>query len=212
MKKNPTDIFKKCKKCGEEKSLDLFYDKKSNKDGKESKCKTCKSERYKMLNADPERKAIRNFSAKEWYKNNKESHSSKAAERYIKNKARWNALSEEEKAIRRKKRQQRKMANPNYRAIKACRRRLARYIKNKNHNTVELLGCSPLQLREHLESLWKVGMSWDNYGFEGWHIDHKLPISSFDLSCPEQTKECFHYTNLQPLWAKENWTKGSKIM
>ena len=157
---------------------------------------------------------------KKWYEENKEIHKNRCRayvevnkkEIKAKTKTRWDALTEEEKAIRRKKRQELKKKNPNYRAIKACRRRLARYVQKKTSNTVELLGCSPIELRLHLESLWMQGMSWDNYGLEGWHIDHKLPITSFNLSCPEQVKKCFHYTNLQPLWAKDNLSKGAKII
>jgi len=56
----------------------------------------------------------------------------------------------------------------------------------------------------------KPGMTWDNYGYYGWHIDHKVPCSNFDLSKPEEQYKCFHYTNLQPLWAEENLIKGGK--
>ena len=54
-------------------------------------------------------------------------------------------------------------------------------------------------------------MTWENHGRYGWHIDHIMPCSSFDLTDPEQQKKCFHYTNLQPLWAHENMSKGAKI-
>jgi hypothetical protein len=54
-------------------------------------------------------------------------------------------------------------------------------------------------------------MSWDNYGFYGWHIDHIKPCSYFDLSDTRQQDLCFHYTNLQPLWAKDNMKKHGKI-
>jgi hypothetical protein len=47
-------------------------------------------------------------------------------------------------------------------------------------------------------------MSWDNYGIAGWHIDHIKPCCTFDLTDLEQQKQCFHYTNLRPLWAKDN--------
>jgi HNH endonuclease. len=53
-------------------------------------------------------------------------------------------------------------------------------------------------------------MSWDNYGRDGWHIDHIRPCASFDLTDPEQQRQCFHYTNLQPLWAADNIRKGAK--
>jgi hypothetical protein len=52
-------------------------------------------------------------------------------------------------------------------------------------------------------------MTFDNFG--KWHIDHIIPCASFDLTKPEQQRQCFHYTNLQPLWAFENLSKGSKI-
>lgn len=55
-------------------------------------------------------------------------------------------------------------------------------------------------------------MSWENYGIRGWHIDHIKPCASFDLSIIEEQKECFHYTNLQPLWWHENLAKSDKII
>jgi hypothetical protein len=65
------------------------------------------------------------------------------------------------------------------------------------------------QLRQHLEAQFTDGMSWDNYGRDGWHIDHIRPCASFDLTDPEQQRQCFHYTNLQPLWAADNIRKGA---
>ncbi|NBT08982.1 MAG: hypothetical protein EBS98_09300, partial [Chitinophagia bacterium] len=49
-----------------------------------------------------------------------------------------------------------------------------------------------------------------NYGKFGWHLDHIQPCASFDLTDPSQQKKCFHYSNIQPLWAKDNWSKGSR--
>jgi hypothetical protein len=214
MKKNPNHLLQKCQECLELKPLDDFYNRRS---GKECKCKTCKSEYYKKRNANPEINARNKSFNKNYYQNNKDKMLSRNRMRYenkkqeikeqIKN--RWNNLSEVERGILRKKRQENKKANPNYKAIKAHRRRLAKTINKKTCKTIEVLGCSPLELRLHLESLWTEGMSWDNYGFKGWHIDHKIPIALFDLSCPEQMKICFHYTNLQPLWAKDNLSKGA---
>jgi hypothetical protein len=81
----------------------------------------------------------------------------------------------------------------------------------RNQKTVsmsEYLGCSLQELRIHLESQFKPGMSWNNYSLEGWHVDHIKPLNLFDLSDPDQIKIACHYTNLQPLWAKDNRSKG----
>ena len=74
----------------------------------------------------------------------------------------------------------------------------------------QLLGCSFETARKHIESLFKPGMSWNNYG--KWHMDHIIPCASFDLRCPVQQLACCHYTNLQPLWAFDNMSKGSQIL
>lgn len=78
----------------------------------------------------------------------------------------------------------------------------------KSKSTLKLIGCSIKQLRNYLQSKFKNNMSWSNYG--KWHIDHIRPCCSFDLSKPSQQRKCFHYTNLQPLWALENLRKGKK--
>lgn len=73
---------------------------------------------------------------------------------------------------------------------------------------MEFIGCSMTQLKSHLSSQFKDGMSWDNYGRKGWHIDHIIPCYSFDLIDPNEQKKCFHYTNLQPLWWLDNCRKN----
>jgi len=73
-----------------------------------------------------------------------------------------------------------------------------------------MIGCSELQLKRHLESRFKKGMSWDNYG-KAWHVDHTLPCASFDHRSKNQRLQCWHWTNLQPLDASENIRKGAKI-
>lgn len=80
----------------------------------------------------------------------------------------------------------------------------------KAETTFNLVGCSVAELRSHLESLFTEGMSWENYGINGWHIDHIKPCAAFDLTDPNQQKECFHYSNLQPMWAKDNLLKRDK--
>jgi hypothetical protein len=76
----------------------------------------------------------------------------------------------------------------------------------KLSTTMKLVGCSIEQLKKHLETQFKPKMTWHNYG--KWHIDHIRPCACFNLSKLEEQKKCFHYTNLQPLWAEENLRKG----
>ncbi len=78
----------------------------------------------------------------------------------------------------------------------------------KYKKSSELLGCTISELKKHLETKFKKDMSWSNYG--QWHIDHIEPCVKFNLKCPVQQIACFHYSNLQPLWAKENLSKGGK--
>jgi len=90
------------------------------------------------------------------------------------------------------------------------RRRLAKALKrnSKSLSTMKLINCNIEFLKQHLEKQFTEGMSWDNYGL--WHIDHIRPCFSFDLSKPEEQAKCFHYTNLRPLWAIDNYKKGRK--
>lgn len=78
---------------------------------------------------------------------------------------------------------------------------------NKTQSTNDLIGCTGLDACNHIENLFTEGMSWENYG--EWHIDHIRPCASFNLQDPEEQKKCFHYTNLQPLWGKDNDSKNS---
>lgn len=81
---------------------------------------------------------------------------------------------------------------------------------NKQGKFVELAGIGVDGLMSYLESKFKKGMSWDNYGTKGWHIDHIKPLCLFDLTQLGQQKIAFHYANLQPLWWFENMKKGKK--
>lgn len=81
----------------------------------------------------------------------------------------------------------------------------------KSGSSIDNLGCSIEELKVYLESIFLPGMTWENRGINGWHIDHIVPLVSFDLSNLEQLKKACHYTNLQPLWAIDNLQKGSKL-
>lgn len=80
---------------------------------------------------------------------------------------------------------------------------------SKSAHTMKLLDCSIPELRLYIESKFQKGMTWDNYG--EWHLDHVIPCDTFDLTDSEQQKICFHYTNLQPLWAVDNLKKHNKL-
>jgi hypothetical protein len=94
-------------------------------------------------------------------------------------------------------------------SLRCATKRIAYYSgAKKKFPTVKLLGCSFKEAKEYLESKFKDGMNWDNFG--KWHIDHIRPLASFDLTDVNQQLIAGHYTNLQPLWASENISKGSK--
>lgn len=99
--------------------------------------------------------------------------------------------------------------NTNYKLCKTLRNRLRDVLKNdrKLGLAVRNLGCTIEELKRHLEDQFQEGMTWDNWG--EWHIDHIIPLSSFDLSDREQLLKACHYTNLQPLWAKYNILKSN---
>lgn len=77
----------------------------------------------------------------------------------------------------------------------------------------ELVGCNSRELAAHLESLWKPGMDWSNYGWGNgkWQLDHIRPICSFDRTSREGLKAAFHFSNTQPLWHEENMEKAASI-
>lgn len=78
-------------------------------------------------------------------------------------------------------------------------------------SAVQRLGCTLDEFKVHIESQFQPGMSWENWSMRGWHLDHIRPLDSFDLTKPEELAKACHYSNMQPLWAKENWSKGARI-
>lgn len=116
------------------------------------------------------------------------------------------------KKLKKEYRAKKRSSDPNYKIIVTLRKRLWKALNKgfKHGSAVESLGCTIQELREHIEKNFQPGMSWNNHGLRGWHIDHIKPLSSFDLTDREQFLQACHYTNLQPLWAKDNLVKGSK--
>lgn len=109
-----------------------------------------------------------------------------------------------------------KKKDPKFRAICAMKARLVRILgasgkKKSKASVTEFLGISRNGFVAHIESLMLPGMTWENRSIGVWHIDHIIPCSVFDHSIPRQVKDCWHYTNLRPLWGKENLVKYNKM-
>lgn len=105
----------------------------------------------------------------------------------------------------------------NFRLSSCLRKRIHSVLKgkSKSSDTMELIGCSIDYLKNHLENKFQYDMTWENYGRgdknkKEWHVDHIIPCCKFDLTKEEEQRKCFHYSNLQPLWAVDNIKKGGK--
>jgi hypothetical protein len=107
---------------------------------------------------------------------------------------------------------QRRQIDPMYCVIQNLRRRIRHQchaIKlEKNFVTIEALGCNTLEFKQHIQGKFQDGMTWDNYGKNGWEVDHIKPISL--ATTLEEVHLLNHYTNLQPLWGPDNWKKSNK--
>lgn len=140
----------------------------------------------------------------QYYLDNKDTYLEKTKQYQLENKTRYKQLNREYMKKRRH-------ADPSFRISSNLRTRIWHAIKgySKSASTTELVGCTIEELKAHLESKFTEGMTFENYGM--WHVDHILPCASFDLSDPETQNKCFHYTNLQPLWALDNLRKSDKL-
>ena len=211
--------MKKCSTCKEDKELSEFHKNKSREDGLSHRCKHCAREsvrkhyiknrervlEYKKIyfkeNIDKIRERKRRY---------RENNADKVRE-----KGRLYRKNNSDK-INKQKKEYMASNTETVKKVKLANRIRARIYKSLKMNrkcasSMELLGCDIDFLKKHLESMFKDGMTWDNHGCDGWHIDHIIPCASFDLSDPEEQKKCFHYTNLQPLWAHENFSKNAKL-
>jgi hypothetical protein len=114
---------------------------------------------------------------------------------------------------------ERRRIDPKFRMINSLRRQINRYFKGKirSAHTAELVGCSWDFLMDHFKSKFynrknnDEEMTMGKYGIRGWVIDHIKPLSSFDLSDPDQQKIACHWTNLQPLWWEDNLEKSDRL-
>lgn len=193
--------LKKCTKCNAIKDLNNFYLDKSSKDQRMDYCADC----WKKRN-------------KEWSQNNQEKekeyderYNKENKEKLLLYRQQYNSRAEV-KEKQNKYRRERRKEDPEYKLRYYLRTRLNKAIKrnSKVGSAVSDLGCSIKELKEHIEKQFQTGMSWENHAPDGWHIDHIVPLSSFDLTDREQFLKACHYTNLQPLWWRDNLSKGDK--
>lgn len=206
---------KKCLCCKKNQPLEKFY---KGKRGVFSRCKKCTltaNKTYRNRNLDKYRGSSRK---RYWKDPEKARHLKKEGQRKFKDqKAKYDKKyrkdNKERIAKYKKDWERRNRNNPINRIKRNLRRRLLHALKGnlKSNNTFYLLGCSTEEFKKYLEGLFLEGMSWDNYGQFGWHIDHIKPCHKFDLSKEDQQKECFHYTNLRPLWWRDNLTRRRNI-
>jgi hypothetical protein len=161
---------------------------------------------------------------KKWRDKNKEKLSKKHKLWYENNKNKWNDYIKEYRKnnidkirqIKRDYERNRKATDPLYKLITNFRTAIWTVLKESNVDKYghyfDILQYTPEELINHLEKQFKDDMTWDNYGI--WHVDHKLPITSFDIQemGDEEFMRCWCLENLQPMWGEENIRKSNKIL
>ena len=156
----------------------------------------------------PETKERLKKNYSEWYEKNKEHRKEYLKQWRIDNIDKW-------KKLKRDYERNRKARDPLYKLISNFRTAIYQVLKEsnveKNKSYFDILGYTPEELIIHLEKQFKDDMTWDNYGV--WHVDHKLPITSFDIQemGDEEFMKCWCLDNLQPMWGEENIRKSNKL-
>ena len=203
-----------CSKCQKSLDLNLFYKCARYADGYRSHCKNCISNQARN-NRESNKERYKNR-YKKYYQGHKEEKAryqkSKIEQLREYNRNYYHKNNIKESVNNRFKN------NPELRIKRIFRSRLVDVVKGKSKTSaiLEYLGCSYSFLIQYLESKFQEGMTWDNYGNPNgdhsncWHIDHIIPVSSMGTD-ENSLRIIWHYSNLQPLWAKDNLSKGSKI-
>jgi hypothetical protein len=223
-------MSKNCTGCKITKNLTEFNKNKSSADGLSYKCKACKAEidaKYRETHKESIRAkdkiycAINSEKKKErakiWYSENKER--SKESKRI------WNGKNAEYIRAHKRKyndanrdwlnkymneyQKNRYQTNIAYRLRQLCNSRIRACLRKKTKSTIEYIGCTTEFLKAWIESQFYDDMSWDN--MRTWHIDHVKPCASFNFDEESDIYECFHWSNLRPLYAKENIAKRDKL-
>jgi len=218
-------MTKRCTRCGQDKEVACFGSNTRSKDGYQVWCRVCRAE-YRHDNADKVREQYRR-----WYVSNKDrvavsSRAYREANRdsiraqkkgyYEANRDhaldRMRAYRTKNRSRLREYETSQRHGDTQVRLAVNLRNRINRAINSrwKNGSAVRDLGCSIADLVRHLEGQFTAGMSWGNWGRDGWHIDHVKPLASFDLTDRGQFMEACNWRNLRPIWGQENLAKGAR--
>lgn len=178
--------MKVCGFCKLEKERTEYNKNKTQKDGLQDKCRECQ-----------------HSTALTYRKKNRAAKAAYDRKYQSDNKERLNSVKRTYAACR-------KANDPAYALLRNLRTRVSQAMdgRGKDAPTIELLGCTADQFREHVESQFVDGMGWSQRGL--WHLDHSLPISAFDLAKPKHQRYAFHWSNCQPMWAEDNLRKSDK--
>lgn len=190
--------MKTCTKCLKLLDYTYFHRAKNIPDGYHTRCMVCK-----------------NKSGRKHYHKNKESINVEKRKKYCPKVKHGYYLKNKEKiqqrtALYKKNRYHVDLEFKIYELLSAGLRRLLRG-KSKNNRALHYLGCTVSEFQEYIESKFQDGMGWENWSQSGWHLDHIIPLSSFNLLDEGEIMVACHYTNFQPLWAKDNFKKGAKL-
>ncbi|PRA81647.1 HNH endonuclease [Ochrobactrum sp. MYb29] len=230
-----------CPQCGVWKPLDQYKKRKitkKSKSGMNSECKACEKirnakyyqenkdrvrERVRVWKADnPEKKTIYDASYRERHPDRVKESAKKwlrtdplAREKKNVYSKKWKRENPEKVKDITKKASQKRLSVPGVRLNNAIGRAMRSALgkgEKAGRRTFDTLGYTKQELMAHLEALFLPGMTWDNYGLHGWHIDHKIPKSLFHFQTTDDFnfKRCWSLENLQPLWATDNRKKHAK--
>lgn len=219
-------MLKICTKCNKEKNINEFHKKSNSKDGYRSNCRECsskynksrkeKSKEYNKIYQNKNAIIIKENKRKYYLDNidyfkekNKNTNNCLDIEKKREYQKKYYNKSETKKKIKEYRKNKAKM-DPLYKLTLNIRKRIRISLKSNHIVNIskyeEILGCSFLDFRCHIESLFIDGMTWSNYG--KWHLDHKVPISW--AKSEEEVYKLSHYTNFQPLWMNDNLSKGNR--
>lgn len=224
--------MKVCGTCKQEKNYSEFNKRTASKDGYANMCRMCNSDYQKKYTR--ENREVLTKKQRQWTESNIDKVKQYKKEYYIQNKFEIDEKNKKyyednfekiqlinkdyyqnnKKHIQKINREYRKKRTQNDDVFKLqiiIRRRLWAFFKNQNKTgkTVEMIGCSWEYLKKYIESKFEDGMTWNNHGYYGWHIDHIIPLST--AKTKDDIHRLNHYTNLQPLWAEDNFKKKDKI-